>query len=86
MGGFAADRELAFEIAVEGNAVMQEIMDTGAGFARQPERDRLVDDAAADRDRVSGMRLGAVAIAHRRGNAALCPGAGGAFAQRCGGD
>jgi hypothetical protein len=41
--GFAADREPAFEVAVEGDAVLQEVMDAGAGFARNPERDGLID-------------------------------------------
>src|SRR5580693_7242402 len=82
MRGFPADRELAFEIAVEGNAVMQEITDACAGLARKTERDLLVNDAAADRDRIRGMRFGTIAIRHRRGDAALRPGAGSAFAKR----
>ena len=58
MRGFAADREPAFEVAVEGNAVAQQIVDARGGFARESERDCFVDQAGADRDRIGGMRLG----------------------------
>ena len=47
MRGFAADRELAFEVAVERHAIMQQIMDTRAGLARQPERHSFIDQARA---------------------------------------
>ena len=53
-----------------------------AGFPRQSERDRLVDQAGAGRDRVGGVRLGAVAFGDRRGDAALRPGRRGALAER----
>ena len=86
MRGFAADRELAFEIAVERNAITQEIVDACGRLARKRQRDRFVDDAAAGRDRIRGMRFGTVAFGHRRGDAALRPGAGSALAERRRGD
>ena len=58
----------------------------GAGFARQSERDRLIDQAGADRDRIGGVRFRAVAFGHRRGDAALRPRRRGAFAKRCRGN
>ena len=73
MRGFAADREPAFEIAIEGNAVPQEVMDAGRSFARDPERDRLIDQARAGRDRIGRVRLRAVAFRDRGGDAALRP-------------
>ena len=56
------------------------------GFARDPERDRLVDQASAGRDRVGRVRLGAVALGDRGGDAALRPRRRGALAQRCRGN
>ena len=84
MRGLAADREPAFEVAIEGNAVAQEIMDARAGLAREAKRDRFVDKAAADGDRIGGMRFGAVAFGDGGGDAALRPCRGGALAERCG--
>ena len=86
MRGFPADRELALEVAIERNTVMQEVADTVAGFARQSQRHRLIDQAGADRDRIGGVRLRAVAFGNRRGNAALRPRCRGAFAQSCRGN
>ena len=86
MRGFPADREPAFEVAIERNAVTQEVADAGAGFARQSQRDRLIDQARADRDGVGGVRLRAVAFGDRRGDAALRPRRRGAFAERCRGN
>ena len=80
------DREPAFEVAIERNAVVQEIVDARAGFARQSKRDRLVDQARADRDRVGGMRFRAVAFGDRGGDAALRPRRRGALAERCRGN
>ena len=82
MRGLPADRELAFEVAIEGHAVSQEVVDARAGLARQSKRDLLVDDAAADRDRVGGMRFRAVALGDGRGDAALRPGGRSALAKR----
>ncbi len=52
MRGLAADREPAFEVAVERDAVVQEVVDAGAGFARDPQRERLIDQAGAGGDRI----------------------------------
>ena len=60
-------------------------MRAGASLCER-QRDALVDDAAADCDRVGGMRLRAVAFGYRSRDAALRPGAGSALAERCGGD
>ncbi len=73
MRSFASDCELAFEVAIEGNAVMQEVMDTRAGFARQSKRDRFIDESCADRHRICGMGLRTVALGNRRRDAALRP-------------
>ena len=73
MRGFAGDRELAFEIAIEGNAVTEQVVDARTGLARHSERDRLVDQARAGRDRIGGMRLRAVALGDRGRDAALRP-------------
>ncbi len=55
MRGFAADRELAFEIAIEGDTVMQEVVDSCRRFLRQRQRHALIDDATTDRDRVGSV-------------------------------
>ena len=82
MRGFLRHREPAFEVAIERDAVVQEIVDARAGLPRQSERDRLVDQARADRDRIGGVRLRAVALGDGGGNAALRPRGRCAFAQR----
>jgi len=46
----------------------------GAGFACETEGYRFIDQAGAGGDRVGSMRLGAVALGYRGGNAALRPG------------
>ncbi len=73
MRSFPSDCEPAFEVAIEGNAVMQEVMDTRAGFARQSECYFLIDQARAGRDRIGGMGLRTVALGNRRRDAALRP-------------
>ncbi len=77
-----ADSKLSFQIAVERHAVGEKIVDAGAGLPGKPERDLFIDDAAAHRHRVGGVGFRAVAFGNRCGNAALGPGAGGAFAKR----
>ena len=52
MGGLTADREFSLEVAIERNAVLQEIVNACAGFARDAERYLLIDQACADRDGV----------------------------------
>ncbi len=48
-------------------------MNPRAGFARQTERDRLVDQTRADRDSIGCVCFRAVALGDGRGDAALCP-------------
>jgi hypothetical protein len=79
---FLRDREPAFEVAIERDAVMQQIVDARAGLPRQSERDRFVDQARADRDRIGGVRFCAVALGDGSRNAALRPRARCSFAQR----
>ncbi len=86
MRGFLRDREPACEVAVERHAVAQQVVDARGRLAGEAERDILVDEAGADRDGVGRMRFGGVAFADGRGDAALRPGAGGAFTERCGRD
>src|SRR5713226_8749776 len=81
MRSFPSDCELAFEVAIERNTVMQEVMDTRAGFARKSECYFLIDQARADRDRIGGMGLRTVALGNRRREAALRPCRRGALAQ-----
>ncbi len=86
MRGLAADRELAFEVAVERHAIGEQVMDAWRGLARDPERDRFVDETAADGDGVSGVRLRAIAFGHGRSDAALRPGGRRALSERRGRD
>ena len=53
MGGFAADCELAFEVAVERHAVAQKILDAARRFPGETMCDRFIDDAATHRDGVA---------------------------------
>ena len=55
-------------------------------LARHAARHALVDEAGAGRDRVGDVALDRVAGADRRGDAALRPGGGGAFADRRAGE
>jgi len=66
MRGFLPDREPAFQVAVERNAVIEEIADPRGRLARDAECRRFIDNPAADRDGVGGVRLGAVVLARRR--------------------
>ena len=77
----AAEGEMALEVLVEGDAVAEQVLDALARLARKQERDLLIDDAGAGRDRVGGMVLGAVALGERRGDAGLRPEARRAFAE-----
>src|SRR4030088_1636893 len=73
MRGFPGNRGIALEVAIERNTVMEEVVDTCAGFARQSERYRLIDQARADRDRIGGMCLGTVAFGDRGCDGPLRP-------------
>ena len=83
MRGLAADCEPAFQVAIEGNAIDQEIMDTRGRFARKGKRYPLVDEAATDRDRIGSVRLCAVAFRNCGCDAALRPCGRCALAERC---
>ncbi len=74
---------MAGEIAVEGNAVIKEIADAFGSFPGDQTRDLIIDDAGARCDRVGGVLLSAIAFTDGCRNAALCPHARCAFAQRC---
>src|SRR6266404_1685787 len=73
MRGLAGDREPAFEIAIERDAIVKQVVDTRAGFARQSQRHRLIDQAGAGGDGIGGVRFGAVALGDRGCDAALRP-------------
>ena len=82
--GLAADRKPAFEVAIERHAIAQQIFDACGSLAGQSERDRFIDQAAADRDRIGRMGFGAVAFSDGGGDAALRPCGGCALAERSG--
>src|SRR5260370_40741779 len=73
MRSFPSNCELAFEVAIERNSVLQQIMDTRAGFARQSQRDRFVDQPRAYGDRIGGLGPRAVALGTPRRDAPLPP-------------
>ena len=81
MRSFPSDCELSFEVAIKGNAVVEQVIDTRAGFARQSECYFLIDQARADRDRIGGMGLRTVTLGDRGRDAALRPCRRGALAQ-----
>ena len=81
----ASERQLAFEIAVEGNAEAQQVFDAVARLACDGKHDRFIDNARARRHRVGGMRFRRVARIDRRRDAALRPGARRAVADGRGG-
>ena len=87
MRGLAADRELAFEVAIERHAIAQEIVDARAApRAPSPSAMRLVDEAGADARSCRRRALPALSpSATRGGDAALRPRRRGALAERCGG-
>ena len=82
MRSFPSDCELSFEVAIKGNAVMEQVMDTRAGFARQSECYLRIDQARADGNRIGGMCLRTVAFSDRRRDAALRPCRRGSLAER----
>ena len=73
VGGFARHGEVAFEVAVERHAVVQEIVDARRRVGDHQPRDLLVDDAVAGRDRVGDVLVDRVAGRKRGGDAALRP-------------
>lgn len=74
MRGFATHREPALEIAVEGHAVVEKIVNARCCLACNPECDCFIDETSADCDGVGRMRFGAVTFADRCRDAALRPG------------
>ena len=87
MRGLAADREPAFEVAVEGSAVTQQVVDAAPAL-RAPDRARLLRRPGPAPAAIvsAACASGAVALADRGGDAALRPGGRGAFAERRGGE
>ncbi len=73
--GLAARREPALDVAVEGNAELQQILDAEHRLARDGKRGFLVHRACARRNRIGGVGFGRVARFDGRGDAALRPGA-----------
>ena len=53
-----ATASLPCEVAVERHAVAQQVVDARRRLAGEAQRDVLVDEAGADRDRVGGVRFG----------------------------
>jgi hypothetical protein len=82
MRRLAADRQMAFEIAVEWNAVAEQVEDPVRGLRCHHADDRLIDDAVTGDDRVMDMAFDRITGAHSRGNAGLRPGRGRAAADR----
>src|ERR1039458_7403671 len=50
------------QCTIERDAIMEQVVDTGAGFARQSQGYGLIDQARADGDRIGGMCLRTVAF------------------------
>lgn len=86
MRGFARQHEVAFQVAVEGNAIAQQIGDARRGLPGNEMGDVGIDDAGTGMDGVGSVVFGRIGLADGGGNTALRPDARGAFAQRCGSD
>jgi hypothetical protein len=82
MRRLARQLQRAVEVAVEGDAVAEEVGDAVGRLQRHAARHALVDQAVTGGDGVGNVLVDGVAGADRRGNAALRPGRGGAFADR----
>lgn len=72
---------MAFEIAVEGNTVAQEVTNTIRAFVGYDACDLGIDDAGAGFDRIRCVLRRAVAFTDRSRNAALRPHARRAFTE-----
>ena len=77
-----AELKVAVRVALEGNAVGQEIGDAVGSLASDEARDFLVDDARTSGNRVGGMQLRRVVGADGRGDARLRPARRRALAER----
>ena len=86
MRRLARELERAVEVAVEGDAVAEEVVDALGRLGRHAARHPLVDEPGAGGDRVGDVAFDRVAGADRGGDPALRPGGGGAFADRRAGD
>ncbi len=73
MRSFPPHGKPAFEIAIERHAIGEQIVNPRARLARDAERDRFIDDAAADRNGIRRMRFGTVAFGDSGRDAALRP-------------
>jgi len=78
----AAGREFALDVAVEGDAEPQQILDARGGVPGNGERGLLIHDAGARRHRVGGMGFRRIARLDGHRDAALRPGARCAVADR----
>ena len=74
MSRFAAQLEIAEIVAIKWGAPAGEIFDPGDGLRGDAFGGAVIDNAGAGHFGVLGMGMGAVAFAHGRGNATLCPG------------
>ena len=70
---FAANRKLAFKVAVERHAILQQIVDARARLRGKPKCDVFIDDAAANRNRVGGMGFRCIAFGDGRCDSTLGP-------------
>ena len=86
VGRLARHGQMAFEVAVEGHAVFEQVVDAVRRIGDHQAGDLLVDDAVAGGDGVGEVLLDRIAFGHGGGDAALRPGRGGALADRRGGD
>ena len=83
MAGFEAEADRALRRAVEAGAEGRKFVDQGRRRLDDAAGDNRVAKAVAGGERVGQMQFGAVIGADRRSQAALRPGAGGLFAERC---
>ena len=79
-------RKLAFLVAVERNAVAEQILDARRGLAGDQLGDVAVDDAGAGGDRILDVGVDRIVGAERGGDAALGAGGRSALADRRRGD
>ena len=86
VGRLARHRELAGQVAIEGHAVFEQVVDAMRRVGNHQARDLLGDDAVAGRDGVGKVLLDRVAFCHGGGNATLRPGGGCPLADRRGRD
>ncbi len=84
--GLAREQEAALLVAVERNAVAEQILDARRGLARDQLGDVAVDDAGAGGDRILDVGVDRIVGTERGGDAALGAGGRSALADRRRGD